>query len=125
MDQPPAISSLLDTFIAHPDVRRRHEIVIRAPAAVVLEAARNFDVGLLRLVRLIFWLRAKILGAHEEGILWSQGFVQEMLRMGWGVLAEDRTRWFVAGAVCQPWLLDVVFTPSGLRTLLHMRNRIA
>jgi hypothetical protein len=111
MDQPPAISSLLDTFIPHPDVRRRHEIVIRAPAAVVLEAARNFDVRSLRLVRLIFWLRAKILGSHEEEILWSQGFVQEMLRLGWGVLAEDRNRWLVAGAVCQPWLADVVFTP--------------
>jgi hypothetical protein len=63
------------------------------------------------LVRALFWMRGKILGAKAEGIVWSQGFVREMMRMGWGTLAEDRSRWFVAGAVCRPWLADTVFTP--------------
>lgn len=31
--------------------------------------------------------------------------------MGWGKLASEPGRLFVAGAVCQPWLADVVFTP--------------
>ena len=31
--------------------------------------------------------------------------------MGWGVLAEEPGRFFVAGAACQPWKADVVFTP--------------
>ena len=31
--------------------------------------------------------------------------------MGWGVLARERGRLFVAGARCQPWLADVKFTP--------------
>ena len=31
--------------------------------------------------------------------------------MGWGVLAREPGRCFVAGARCQPWLGDVVFTP--------------
>jgi hypothetical protein len=31
--------------------------------------------------------------------------------MGWGVLTEVPGRLFVAGAVCQPWQADVVFTP--------------
>jgi hypothetical protein len=111
MGQAPAISSLLDTFIPYADVRRRHEIEIHAPAALVLETARMFDVRSVPLVRAFFWLRAKVLGAKAHGTVWSQGFVQEMLRIGWGTLAEQRNRWFVAGAVCQPWLADVVFTP--------------
>jgi hypothetical protein len=31
--------------------------------------------------------------------------------MGWGVLAQEVDRWFVAGTVCQPWLADVVMRP--------------
>ena len=31
--------------------------------------------------------------------------------MGWGLLAREPGRLFVAGARCQPWLADVKFTP--------------
>ena len=31
--------------------------------------------------------------------------------MGWGLLATEPARLFVAGAHCQPWLADVNFTP--------------
>ncbi|MFN3327025.1 MAG: hypothetical protein ACK5AZ_26325 [Bryobacteraceae bacterium] len=34
-----------------------------------------------------------------------------MLGRGWGPLAEESGRFFAAGAVCQPWLADVVFSP--------------
>jgi hypothetical protein len=37
--------------------------------------------------------------------------VEELLQMGWGILAEEKDRWQVAGAVCQPWLADVVMRP--------------
>ena len=36
---------------------------------------------------------------------------ESMSSMGWGVLAEEPGRFFVAGAACQPWKADVVFTP--------------
>jgi hypothetical protein len=31
--------------------------------------------------------------------------------MGWGVLLDEPGRMFIAGASCQPWKADVVFTP--------------
>jgi hypothetical protein len=63
------------------------------------------------LVRAIFWMRGRILGTNAAAPYWSLGFVEVMLRMGWGVLAGEPNRWFVAGTVCQPWLADVVMSP--------------
>ena len=57
------IAPLLDRFIPDPDLRRRHKTLVRAPAALVFETARTFDLRSTPLVRAIFWLRAVILGA--------------------------------------------------------------
>ena len=104
-------SSLLDRFIPDPGMRHRHQTIVRAPAAFVLDTAWSLDLRSLPLVRAIFRLRALMLGAEGRGTDWSQGFVKELLQMGWGVLAEEKGRWLVAGAVCQPWLADVVMKP--------------
>jgi hypothetical protein len=106
-----SIALLLDRFMPNPDLQIRHKIVVRAPAALVLETARTFDLRSTPLVRAIFWLRARILDAKAAAPDWSLGFVQVMLRMGWGVLAEEPNRWFVAGTACRPWMADVVMTP--------------
>ena len=111
MPGPSSIAPVLDRFIPDPDVQIRHKIMVRAPAALVLETAQTFDLGSAPLVRAIFWLRGMILGAKAAAPDWSLGFVSVMLRMGWGVLAAESDRWFVAGAVCQPWLADVVMMP--------------
>jgi hypothetical protein len=78
---------------------------------LVLETVRTFNLQSAPLVRAIFRLRAMILGAKGPGTDWSRGFVEELLQMGWGVLAEEKDRWLAAGAVCQPWLADVLMTP--------------
>jgi hypothetical protein len=101
--------NLLDRFIPHADVRQRHETLVRAPAAVVLDVARAFDLQSVPLVRALFWLRARLLGAKVPGAA-PQGLVVETVRMGWGVLYDDPERVFVAGAACQPWQADVLFT---------------
>jgi hypothetical protein len=36
---------VLDRFLASPDVRDRHEITVHAPARIVMEVARNFDMA--------------------------------------------------------------------------------
>lgn len=102
---------LLDPFIPRPDVRERHEIIIHAPAALVLEVARRFDMQSIAIVRTIFWLRAKVLGAGTVPARTSSEFITEMLSMGWVRLAEEPGRFFVGGAACQPWKGDVVFSP--------------
>lgn len=102
--------SLLDEFIPRPDIRERHEIIIKAPAGVVYEIACSFDIQSIAMVRAIFWLRAKMLGAKAVARR-SQGLVADMLAMGWGRLAEEPGRYFVAGAACQPWNAEVKFSP--------------
>lgn len=102
---------ILDRFIPRPDVRARHEIMVRAPARTVLEVARAYDLQSHPIVRAIFWLRTRILGGRQPSAWRSQGLVADTLRMGWACLAEQPDRWFVAGAACQPWRADVIFTP--------------
>jgi hypothetical protein len=105
------MADFLDPFIPRPEVRERHEITIHAPAALVLEVARRFDMQSIPIVRALFWLRAKVLGAGTVPARRSSEFITEMLSMGWVRLAEEPGRCFVAGAACQPWKGDVVFSP--------------
>jgi hypothetical protein len=101
---------VLDLFIPKPDVRERHQVVVRAPAGLVMETARGFDIQSIAAVRAIFWLRAKVLGAKAS--TWrSEGLVTDMLALGWQRLAEEPAKVFVAGASCEPWKADVVFMP--------------
>lgn len=101
--------ALLDRFIPRPDVRGRHQTTIKAPATVVMDVARTFDIESVFLVRVLFRLRAAILRAPASQPLAGNGLVDQMLRIGWGRLAEERDRFFVAGAACRPWQADPSF----------------
>jgi hypothetical protein len=106
------MTAVIDPFIPRPDVRERHETLVHAPAELVFEVARHFDMSSIPLVRAIFWLRGKLLGARMPGPSRPKQLDPEAMRaMGWGLLAERPGRFFIAGAVCQPWRADVVFTP--------------
>lgn len=105
------MSAVLERFMPWPDERKRHEITIRAPAGLVLDVARNFDMQSIPMVRALFWLRAKMLGARMPTARRPAGLVADMLALGWGCLAEEPGHFFVAGAACQPWQADVVFSP--------------
>lgn len=102
----------LDEFLPAPDARERHAVVVRAPADLVYDVARHFDLRSIPLVHAIFRLRARLMGARADA---RQGGGRldtgSLMRMGWGVLAEEPGRRLIAGAVCQPWRADVVFTP--------------
>lgn len=104
-----AVPSPLDTLMPNPDVRKRHSIVVNAPAAVVWEVARTFDMQSVPLVALIFRLRARLLGARGTG----QASLRpdDLVRLGWGILVDMPGRLLAAGAACKPWEGDVVFTP--------------
>jgi hypothetical protein len=103
--------AVLDRFLTRPEVRGRHEILVQAPAELVFEVAYNFDVQSIRMVRAIFRLRALVLGGKARGKGWPGGLVVGAMAMGWGCLLEEPGHCFVAGAVCQPWQADVVFSP--------------
>lgn len=78
---------------------------------MVFEIARDFDMQSIFVVRAIFWLRSRVLGAKMETARRPTGLITEMLHMGWTRLAEQPNRFFVVGAACQPWQADVTFSP--------------
>lgn len=103
------MSGSIDRFIPRGEVHERHETLVRAPAALVFEAAMRFDLQSVPLVHTIFWLRAKILGARFERM--AKGLVEETTSLGWGRLAYTPGREIVMGAVTQPWIGEVKFRP--------------
>lgn len=101
----------IERFLPRPDVRKRHETLVHAPPGLVLDVARNFDLSSIPVVRWIFWMRSRLLGARTKMPQAPGGaLVATMRGLGWGVLAEVPGRLFIAGAACQPWRGDVVFT---------------
>lgn len=106
----PTGPSPLDPFIPEPDIDERFTIRIRAPAPFVLEVATGMDLQSLPLVRLIFRLRERFMGATPPPRA-AQGLLPELLGLGWGILIDRPGRLIAGGAACQPWKADVVFRP--------------
>ena len=101
---------LINWFMPVADIIERHETLVHAPAEVVWDVAKTFDMQSVPLIRAIIWMRGKLLGATPLPTRRSQGLVAETLGMGWGVLAEQPGRELVVGAVTQPWQANVKFT---------------
>jgi hypothetical protein len=106
------VASPLEQFIPTYDARERFQLKVRAPAPLVYKTAAGFDVQSIGLVRAIFWLRGRILGSDPTPSRpFATGFLAGARQLGWGLLREDPGHLFVAGAYCQPWRANVVFTP--------------
>src|SRR5579883_1539209 len=101
------MKSVIERFIPAPQICERHSTIVRAPASLVFEIASKFDITSIPLVRGIFRLRAKILGAAAS--IRPLPLIEGMQGIGWGCLAREPDRFYIAGAVCRPWLPDVVF----------------
>jgi hypothetical protein len=101
--------SVLDDFIPRPFVRERYETTVSAPADIVFQTACDFDLLSIPIVRAIFRLRAMLMRAARPPRHWT-GLVAETRALGWGTLVQVPDRLHVAGAVCQPWVGNVLFT---------------
>lgn len=100
---------LLDRFLPGYEVRERHETRVAAPAATTWAAALDLDLQRSGMVRAIFSGRDLLMGAKASGRSRPRRFLDEVLALGWRVLAEEPGREIVLGAVTQPWQADVVF----------------
>jgi hypothetical protein len=101
---------LLDGFMPTCEVRERHQVRVAAPADLAFAAARGLVLNRSPLVRAIFRGRELLMGStrtHDETP--SRPFLEEVLSLGWRVLAEEPGCEIVLGAVTQPWRADVVF----------------
>lgn len=112
-DKVSMMNAHLDKFISEPDVRERFETTIKAPATLVMESAYHFDLQSIGLIRAIIGIRKLLLGGTSEKRK-KMGLVEESRKLGWGTLVEVPDRLLVCGAVCQPWIGDVVFNPIPL-----------
>lgn len=99
----------LDRFIPAADFGDRHETIVRAPASVAFETAASFDLTSIPLVKAIFWLRGKVLGATAPPPTMPAGLVAATSAIGWGELSRVEGRELVMGAVTAPWMADVTF----------------
>ena len=105
------MSEFIDRFIPKEKADRteRHEAIVFAPASVVFEIAENFDLESIPIVRAIFWLRAKLLGAPYSRM--RKGLVEQTAGIGWERLSYRSGREIIMGAVTQPWIGEVKFRP--------------
>ena len=104
--------TLLDRFLPEYEVVERHQTRIAAPADVTFAAARAMNLAASPVVRAIFrgrelLMRSSVEERPEQRPL--QSLIDEVLSIGWGVLAQESGREIVLGAVTQPWKSDVTF----------------
>jgi hypothetical protein len=103
---------LLDRFFLRYEVREHHERIVRAPATLTLDCAKQMRTRQSPVVRAIFGLRSipsRLRGTTQRTR--ENGLLDEMLSLGWGTLADVPGREIVMGAVTQPWKADVLFRP--------------
>jgi hypothetical protein len=100
---------LLDQFMPVYDVVDRHRIRVEAPAAVTLDAAQELELSDLPAVRAIFRCRELLLRARPDNRTRPKGLLDDMVSLGWGVLAEVPGREIVVGSVTKPWEPNVTF----------------
>ncbi|HET7239598.1 MAG TPA: hypothetical protein VFI77_00485 [Gemmatimonadales bacterium] len=104
-----AMDVALDRFMPAYEVAERHETRIHAPASVTWEAARALDLHGSPVIRAIFAGRELALRSTPAPRRPSETFLQEVLDLGWGILAEEPGRELILGAVTKPWEPDVRF----------------
>jgi hypothetical protein len=104
-----AKDSVLDRFIPNPEVAEHHEIAIHAPADVVMAAARSLELTTSPVIRAIFRAREVALGGAPDARPHPTTLYDQMLSIGWVVLAQQAGREIVFGAVTQPWVAAPVF----------------
>jgi hypothetical protein len=101
--------TLLDRFLPTCEVLERHQTRVAAPVEMTFAAAREMDLASSPVVRAIFRGRELLMRVTPAEKREPQSLIDEVLALGWGVLAEEPGREIVLGAVTQPWEADVHF----------------
>jgi hypothetical protein len=101
--------TLLDRFLPKFEVIERHHTTVAAPVEATYAAARALSLAESPVVRAIFRGRELLMGAGPAEPRAPQPLIDEVMALGWGVLAQEHGREIVLGAVTQPWNADVSF----------------
>ena len=92
-----AKDSLLDEFIPDPEVAEHHQTDIHAPAEVVMATARELELLKSPVIRAILKTRELALGGEPDTREHPTALIDQMLSIGWVVLAERPGREIVLG----------------------------
>ena len=101
--------TLLDRFLPKFEVLERHHTRVAAPVDVTYAAARQMSLDESPVARAIFRGRELLMRAASTDGRRSAPLIDEVLSIGWGVLAQEPGREIVVGAVTQPWKSEVTF----------------
>lgn len=104
-----AKDSLLDWYIPDPEVREHHSINIDAPPEVVMAAAKEMELLKSPVIHAIIRARELVMGGTPDARPHPTRLMEQMVSIGWVVLAETAGREIVFGAVTQPWDAAPVF----------------
>jgi hypothetical protein len=103
---------LLDRFVPEYEVREQHEVHVHAPAGLTYRAALALNIYDSAIVRAIFRGREVLMRAeHRNAPPIETPFLEQMVRLGWGVLAEEHGREIALGAITKPWEPNPRFEP--------------
>ena len=100
---------LLDHYMPRFEIVERHHVRVQAPAHVTLACAKRMNLMASPVIRAIFKGREWLLGSRSEEREVPKGLVDEVLSLGWGILADVPEREVVIGAITQPWEANVTF----------------
>lgn len=106
---PEEADELLDRFMPEYEVVERHHTRVKAPAAIVLAAAKELDVLRSSLAQALFNTRALVMGGAIDRRELPRPLVEQVQAIGWRVLAEIPGTEIVFGAVTKPWQAEPVF----------------
>ena len=101
--------SLLNGFMPRPEVVEHHQTEVDAPAAIVIEAAKELELVKSPIVAAIFRARELALGGEPDRREHPTHLLEQMLSIGWVVLGERAGREIALGAVTQPWDANPIF----------------
>jgi hypothetical protein len=100
---------MLDRFMPDYEVAERHETRVRAPASVTWDAARALDLNRSPVIRAIFAGRELALRSARTVTTQPGTFLEQVLGLGWAILAEEPGRELILGTVTKPWEPNVRF----------------
>jgi hypothetical protein len=97
--------SMLDRFMPNYEVALTHSTVVNAPAGLTFASIRTSDLERSPIVRALFGTREFFMRAkHEEEDAHREGLtINELVAIGWGVLAVEPGREIVLGTITKPW----------------------
>jgi putative NADPH-quinone reductase len=103
--------SLLDRFMPNYEVALRHATVVHAPASLTFAAIRLSDFQRSPIVRALFGMRDLLMRGRREDEGPVSLSIDDLTKIGWGVLDVDPGREIVLGTVTKPWQANSRFRP--------------